>query len=119
MEAAHYSNANIENRHSLPLATRFALLGESEGGAVSPSSDPPRSRIEGVRRCGAYAGDRSGAAVPPLPLHPPIFHRSCWRSSRVACFGSLASITAEMTAMPRTPAFFSSAIFSGLMPPIA
>ncbi len=56
-------------RHSLPLATRFALLGESEGDAVSPSSDLSRSRIEGVRRCGAYADNRPGAAVPSLPLH--------------------------------------------------
>ncbi len=29
------------------FATRFALLGESEGDAVFPSSDLPRSRIEG------------------------------------------------------------------------
>ncbi len=73
--AAHYPNANIEKvRHSLPLATRFALLGESEGGTVSPSSDLPRSRIEGVRRCKAYAGNRSGGAVPSSPLHPN-FHR--------------------------------------------
>ncbi len=64
--AAHYPNANIEKvRHSLPLATRFALLGESEGDAVSPSSDLPRSRIEGY---GAAKHTRV-TALRPLSLH--------------------------------------------------
>ncbi len=69
MEAAHHPPMPISRRFgiSLPLATRFALLGESEGGAVSPSSDLPRSRIEGVRRCGAYAGDHSGGPFTPSP----------------------------------------------------